>query len=372
MIRGAVFGGSCRKRRNTGSSAVNYPPPEQQIEFLTNLQRLFNEGSFVATYKFALLSALADLCVENGSDTDAELDIPTRQIAEKFIKYYWRQSLPFLPKGKTGAAIILRQNAGKQAGVLRLLQELSENGMNSLNSLQGDHRLWSTIITKIDRKLREMPLWKLQTVGKSRLEFLYPNAMCGNSIRLKPGVMFCFRAFHIFITDMIRGAWVRYVRRLNRDQLGDPSDLDEFLFGTERESLAAYVPILREVQSARCFYCEREIRPTTDHVDHFIPWAKYPVNLGHNFVLADSACNNSKSDYLAAEEHLAKWARRNSELGTHLGTAFDRAGIVHDIKASATIADWAYHCAFVAGAETFRSRGVFERLPGNWRDAFRR
>src|SRR5512132_1616917 len=107
------------------------------------------------------------------------------------------------------------------------------------------------------------------------------------------------------------------------------------------------------------FYCEREIRSPADHVDHFIPWATYPVNLGHNFVLADSACNNSKSDYLAAEEHLAKWAGRNNELGAHLGAEFDRVGLVHDIKASATIADWAYHCAFAAGAETFRSRGVF-------------
>jgi HNH endonuclease len=372
MIRGAAFGASCHERRNTGSSAVNHPPPEKQIEFLTNLQRLFNEGSFVATYKFALLSALADLCVENGSDTDAELDIPTRQIAEKFVKYYWRQSRPFLPKGRTGAAMILRQNTGRQAGVLRLLRELSEDGTNSLNWLQGNHRLWNKLITEVDRIVRQMPLWKLQTVGKSTLEFLYPNRMRGNSIRLKPGVMFCFRVFHIFITDMIRGAWVRYVRRFNQEQLADPADLDEFLFVSERVSLAAYVPILREVQSARCFYCKREIRPTTDHVDHFIPWAVYPVNLGHNFVLADSACNNSKSDYLAAEEHLKKWAYRNSELGAHLSAAFDRAGIIHDVKASTTIADWAYQCAFAAGAETFRSSGVFERLSANWRDALRR
>ena len=79
----------------------------------------------------------------NGSDTAAELEIPTRQIAEKFVKYYWRQSRPFFPKGGTGTAIILRQNTGGEAGVLRLLRELSEGGMNSLNSLQGNHRVWN-------------------------------------------------------------------------------------------------------------------------------------------------------------------------------------------------------------------------------------
>ena len=35
--------------------------PSDQIKFLTNLQRLLAEGSFTATYKYALLSALAML-----------------------------------------------------------------------------------------------------------------------------------------------------------------------------------------------------------------------------------------------------------------------------------------------------------------------
>ena len=49
------------------------PPPEQQIAFLTNLQRLLSEGSFVATYKYALLMALADIAVERGAEDDSGL-----------------------------------------------------------------------------------------------------------------------------------------------------------------------------------------------------------------------------------------------------------------------------------------------------------
>jgi hypothetical protein len=346
---------------------VSQPSPEQQIQFLSNLQRLFNQGSFVATYKFALLSALADLSVEKGDDTDAELEISTVQIAEKFVTFYRRQSRPFLPKGKAVAAINLRQNTGREAGVVRVLRQQLEAGVNSLNSLQQNERLWNKVIAEIDRIVRQMPLWKLQTVGNSTLEFLYPNAMQGRSIRLKPGAMFCFRAFHTFITDMVRGAWIRYVRRYNQDQLGDPTDLDEFLFGSEHVSLTAYASILREVQLSRCFYCGREIRPASDHVDHFIPWAIYPINLGHNFVLADSACNAAKSDHLAAQEHLERWSSRNRKLGSELSAEFDRIGIIHDIHASRTIAEWAYNRAFVVGAETFRARGVFEKLPNGWR-----
>ena len=40
------------------------PTADEQVAFLANLQRLLAEGSFVATYKHALLLALADLSVE--------------------------------------------------------------------------------------------------------------------------------------------------------------------------------------------------------------------------------------------------------------------------------------------------------------------
>ena len=53
-------------------------------------------GGFVATYKFALLQALAALSVEKSEFSEDSLRITTREIAEKFISYYWRQTLPFI------------------------------------------------------------------------------------------------------------------------------------------------------------------------------------------------------------------------------------------------------------------------------------
>lgn len=46
------------------------PPSERaQVEFLTHIQRLLSEGGFTASYKFALLLALADIAVEMGDDS---------------------------------------------------------------------------------------------------------------------------------------------------------------------------------------------------------------------------------------------------------------------------------------------------------------
>ena len=56
---------------------INRAPPatNQQIEFLAKIQRIFTEGEFTATYKFALLIALSDLAVELGRDTGEPLSL---------------------------------------------------------------------------------------------------------------------------------------------------------------------------------------------------------------------------------------------------------------------------------------------------------
>lgn len=77
-------------------------------------------------------------------------------------------------------------------------------------------------------------------------------------------------------------------------------------------SLDAYRPILLDVQKGVCLYCRKPLSKQSQ-VDHFVPWSRYPADLGHNFVLAHDKCNNAKSDFLAAENHLAAWMKRNPE-----------------------------------------------------------
>ena len=116
--------------------------PAKQIEFLSNFQRLLAEGSFVSTYKYALLLAVADLCVELGRDDDSPLDLPTRLIGEKFTEYYWRQSVPYLPMGGTDAGV-LRQNTGEPPKIIRLLR--SEVGRRQSRTMPASSSSWSTV-----------------------------------------------------------------------------------------------------------------------------------------------------------------------------------------------------------------------------------
>ena len=118
--------------------------PERQVYFLKQLQRVLSEGSFVASYKFALLHALADLSVTHGDDSGAPLKLTTRQIAEVIIELYWRQTLPFPVVG--GEPRVLAQNTGQQAGIIAILQEASRRHAGSLQRLKHEHPAWMGVV----------------------------------------------------------------------------------------------------------------------------------------------------------------------------------------------------------------------------------
>lgn len=344
---------------------ISRPPTSRdQIRFLQQLQRILSDGTFVATYKYALLHSLADLAVIHGDDSGGELTISAPQIAEQVIELYWRQAAPFVTPEQQ--PVVLRQNTGGQAAILRHLQQAMEEIEPSLTNLRQRGEDWNQLVTRVDVVVRRMPLWKLQTVGQERLDFLYENRDSGTEVTLKPGVAFSLRAFYDLILDLIRGAWLRFVRNQNASLLGDVGDLSSFLFGTERASLSLYQPILAEVQNGKCFYCGRGLGRGAD-VDHFIPWSRYPMDLGHNLVLAHGTCNRNKSDHIPAEMHLERWLERNASHAGMLSAGFREAGVLFDASASEGVALWAYgHTERIGGSVWVQGRKLVE-LSGTWK-----
>jgi hypothetical protein len=212
------------------------------------------------------------------------------------------------------------------------------------------------------------PLWRFQRIGAQSLDFLYTNRSIGtrvDSIELLPGVAWCLRQFHPLITALVHGAWVQYIRKCNREALGSTADLAEFLFGSERSSLTLLRAALVDLQGGRCFYCDGPVR-TGGHVDHFVPWSRYPVDLGHNLVVAHDACNNAKGSMLAAEEHLSRWVGRNKCHSTVIEGRCVEANVSADLGAAIQIARWAYGQSFAVGSMTWLRAKEFKRIGPNW------
>jgi hypothetical protein len=137
------------------------PTSDEQIRFLVQFQRLLDEGLFVATYKFVLLLALADLSIEHGDDSGAALTVSTNAIAEKFIRYYWRQAVPYPAAADTR---VLQQNTGQQAAVLNVVRRARTTLGDSLTAAMNNDSAWRRPVREVAEVVRVMPLWKLQTV----------------------------------------------------------------------------------------------------------------------------------------------------------------------------------------------------------------
>jgi len=282
----------------------------------------------------------------------------------RFIRYYWRQAVPY-PSAATSK--ILQQNTGKQAAIVNLIRDVRRKHGDSLPMVANNPTVWRVLVRRVASVVRVMPLWKLQTIGSERLDFLYENAGAGTKIELRPGVAYCFRKFHPLIGDLVRGAWVRYVRQQNLDILGEATDLNEFLFGSERISLAAVSPVLLDIQNGRCFYCRSPLTPANTHVDHFVAWARYPVDLGHNFVLADNKCNQQKRDRLPACEHLSAWTERNTKFSEQIADALMERGIISELAVSNCGTRWAYAQTEGANGLTWVRADEMVPLAARWR-----
>jgi hypothetical protein len=83
---------------------------------------------------------------------------------------------------------------------------------------------------------------------------------------------------------------------------------------------------------------------------------RYPVDLAHNFVLAHGACNEAKSNVLAAYDHLERWTLRNLDHAKTLESEFGAKRRFHDLDASRAITRWAYTIAEQSRSKVWQSK----------------
>jgi len=350
------------------------PPPEDQIRFIANIERILSEGSFVATYKYALLVALVELAIERGDDSNRELELPLRDIADKFAELYWRQAAPYCSDG-SGEGFVLRQNTGEQAGAITHLVGLRGHMPNHRTTLAEARRSkpWKRLVKPMSRLVREQPLKRLQLVGREYIPFLYTVSNDEQSITLLQGVACHLRERAPLIRRLAEAEWLRFILSLEKNQpvLGNAVGLSEFLFGSSRAALSLKVSKpLRDLQDGRCFYCQRRL-PSAAAVDHFIPWSRYPRDLAHNLVLAHGACNSRKSDLLGGEAYLERWAEFVSDHDAALLVIGTDAGLLVDRATSVAVVEWSYGHAERVHAEVWLGGTGYGHLSADWRKLIR-
>jgi len=337
------------------------PSPEAQLQWLNKLQRLFSEGEFTATYKFALLMALADLAVEKDSDDGEPIALTFREIAVKFIELYWQQTAPYARTSPSPALLAadsateqaLYQSNGRQAAVVSSISAFRRQhpGLGPAAMTRDADAPCRKLIGEVAQTVAAQPVRYLQNFAGQTDRFLFETVTGG--LVLLPGVAFCLRRFQPLVHQLSRNGWVRQIKAIgqNATLLGDTNDLEAFLFETPRQTLVQIGAGLRRLSNSRCFYCGERVGDAD--VDHFVPFSLYPRDLMHNFVLAHPACNRSKSDTLAALPHLERWREFIDHRDDDLREIGATVGRPADLSGSLAVARWGYGNGLNGGAQAW-------------------
>jgi len=297
---------------------------DDAIAFGEKLLTLLDAGFFTATYKYGVILALLDLCLEYADrDGAPPSSLTTSQLAQKTIELYWPQTLPF---GLAGEGTLLRQSSSGQAQIVSRIVHFREaaapDPLATLHRTRlASPKAFARLVDFVEWKLIEMPLPRLQQLGRFYEPFIYQigwdvsitrsqasGSEFDNRLLLLPGAGEHLVRLAGLIRPLVQREWAAMVARMNRGLVED-SQLEDFLFGARRAGAGRLAFPLRELQENRCFYCGEVIK-TTAAVDHFLPWVRYPDDGVENLVAAHAGCNGSKRDFLAAEEHVTRWAGR--------------------------------------------------------------
>lgn len=294
------------------------------LQFGERLIALLDGGRFTATYKFAVLIALVDRCLErvdsHGRPPDA---LSGKSVGQRVFELYWPQARPL-----GGRSVRQSSQPGDVVSQIERFKETHRVPARSpLARVRARHpqavaELEQDVVVTVVR----MPLSKLQRFGSGAsavedrfiYEFGWPDEVAAGRVRrsdfddtlyLKNGVAEWLVRMSGLIRPLVQQRWAGFTAQRNRDHL-DEAQLEEFLFGQERRSLSAVREPLVTAQEGTCFYC-RETLGTRVEVDHFVPWAKHPDDGLDNLVAAHGRCNSQKSKALAAiQPHLQHWTRR--------------------------------------------------------------
>ena len=336
------------------------------IGFAEKVLELLDEGRYTATYKYAVLLAMIDVCLEHTKASGAPPDvITTRQLADKIVEIYWPHTVPFAARTQP---TILRQNTTGQAEIVSAIVRFRERHAPDPTVPRWQSRMaasaeYDRLVRVIEWKLIEMPLPRLQIMGRSQRSFIYEinwdqrteqrevtryqdghASGFDNRVLLKPDVGEYLLQLAGLLRPLIQRRWAAMVAQLNRLE---ESQLEVFLFGADRTQTAKVRAGLWEIQERRCFYCDSRVRdPVHGDVDHFVPWSRYPDDSLDNLVVADKGCNGFKSSSLPAAEHLTRWTRRfveGSADHTQLADLAQRASWDRDPVRSLSVARAIYY-----------------------------
>ena len=284
---------------------------ELRRKFISILER----SSKSNTYKFALARFLLD----HSHKPDSSHIVSFRDIAKKFLKYYWHQECKYRirqnydPK-KIPSVVQVIRDVFKEDMVDGYIPDYFEDmPQEKIKNAEAEiiKRVFgigkkSQVVPRFQRLKGQPPDRNLHIRGTGDF---YDYDVPSGQLEIKPEALSFFNNNYNVLMKAVLLEWSRFLEKINTlPRIIEKVDSEE----VRRRSLKAYQNIFRDQRD--CFYCKKRLDGLRINVDHFIPWSYIFEDEAWNLVLSHSFCNLQKSDNLVGPAYIEKLIARNENI----------------------------------------------------------
>lgn len=290
------------------------------INKLDLFKQIVREGNYDNTYKMAWARSLVEIASEVSLDGDSEI-ITLKQIAEKFIKYYWDQTIFF--------DLIQGSNPKKPPVILTLVKnliseyyKLVENKMPELFGKIVDSILrkglsdkYNKTVGQVASVLKNDVSWRFLFLNDKYHDEIYAYNKGDDALVIGTDLLKELHGNEQDLYDLINYRWGLILETFN----SSPRINKKVKIMEEREvkrnSLVRFKKYLDlENEEHDCFICGKKIIDNQLSIDHVIPWSYMYSDDIWNLVYVHKSCNSKKTNRIPDKEAVDKLKERNIKL----------------------------------------------------------
>ena len=315
------------ERPSRGMSAAERPAgapetrwrsgPYTDEDHMQMFMRILDQGAKDGTYKFALARALVELCGERDAGSARPREISYKELAERFLRYYWRQECVFHIRQSFQAkpeSLVVRGMRGKwgDRGIRDDFDRLDARDKEEVC----EQILCNAFGSARSRKGIVVPRFQKIKVGPcvEEIQMFYEWDDSEKRITVRDDAFKFLQSHRLILQSAVTHKWARYLERTNG---GLPNLIAkvECVGGLPARNSARMREARRALyrDGAECFYCRCTLDRRAMRLDHVIPWSFIFDDPLWNLVPSCTACSGRKGNALPDCDAYERLVRRNEE-----------------------------------------------------------
>ena len=287
--------------------------------FYNRFTKIIRECNYDNTYKMAWAKSLVEICSYNKEESPL-LTITLKDIAHKFLKYYWNQTIFF--------DLVQGSNPIKPPVILSLVKNLIENYFIAISKKQpevfekvedrfqnlGLEKDYRKTIDNIVKILKNDVSWRFDSIPNCSGK-LYEYQQKGDYLLIDIKNASILKENEQDLYDLINYRWSLILETFNSSPRINKKVRIIDDRNIKRSSLTKFKQFL-DLENPKhiCFICGKETSENELAIDHVIPWSYMYSDDLWNLVYVCQHCNSIKSNVIPTKNQIERLKERNERL----------------------------------------------------------